>query len=53
LRSIDVSDETKREKLLRYLLENKSAAAALLIVTQAGTIANEISDLLGGGNIPL
>ena len=53
VQSIDISDETKREKLLRYLLENKSAAAALLVVTQAGTIANEIADLLGTGNIPL
>ena len=53
VQAIDISDETKREKLLRYLLENKSAAAALLIVTQAGNIATEIADLLGGGNIPL
>lgn len=53
IQAIDISDETKREKLLRYLLENKSAAAALLVVTQAGTIANEIADLLGTGNIPL
>ena len=53
IQAIDISDETKREKLLRYLLENKSAAAALLIVTQAGAIANEITDLLNGGNIPL
>ena len=53
VQTIDISDENKREKLLRYLLENKSAAAALLIVTQAGNIANEISDLLNGGNIPL
>ena len=53
VQSIDISDETKREKLLRYLLENKSAAAALLVVTQAGNIASEIADLLNGGNIPL
>ena len=52
IQSIDIADETKREKLLRYLLENKSAAAALLIVTQAGAIAQEIADLLGSGNIP-
>ena len=52
IQAIDISDETKREKLLRYLLENKSAAAALLVVTQASNIAQEISDLLGGGNIP-
>ena len=53
VQTIDISDETKREKLLRYLLENKSAAAALLVVTQAGNIATEIADLLGSGNIPL
>ena len=53
VQTIDISDESKREKLLRYLLENKSAAAALLVVTKAGNIAQEISDLLGGGNIPL
>ena len=53
VQAIDISDETKREKLLRYLLENKSAAAALLVVTQAGNIASEIADLLGSGNIPL
>ena len=53
IQAIDISDETKREKLLRYLLENKSAAAALLVVTQAGNIAAEIADLLGTGNIPL
>ena len=53
VQTIDISDETKREKLLRYLLENKSAAAALLVVTQAGNIASEIAELLGTGNIPL
>ena len=53
IQAIDISDETKREKLLRYLLENKSAAAALLVVTQAGNIAAEIADLLGTRNIPL
>ena len=53
VQTIDISDETKREKLLRYLLENKSAAAALLVVTQAGNIASEIAELLNPGNIPL
>lgn len=49
---LDLSDESKRERLLRYLLNNKTAAAALLIVTQSGAIASEISDLInlsGGG----
>ena len=49
---IDLSDESKREGLLRYLLNNKSAAAALLLVTQAGQIANELADIVNkGGNI--
>ena len=49
--AIDLSDESKREKLLRYLLNNKSAAAAVLIVTQAGQVASDLSDLFGQGNI--
>lgn len=49
---IDLSDEAKRESLLRYLLNNKSAAAAILVVTQAGHIASEFSDFINqGGNI--
>ena len=49
---IDLSDESKRERLLRYLLNNKSAAAALLVVTQAGHIASELAEIVNkGGNI--
>jgi LacI family transcriptional regulator len=49
---LDLSDESKRERLIRYLLNNKSAAAAILVVTQAGQVASELSDLLNqGGNI--
>ena len=51
VQAIDLSDESKREKLLRYLLNNKSAAAAILIVTQAGQVASDLSDLLNQGNI--
>jgi len=51
VQAIDLSDESKREKLLRYLLNNKSAAAAVLIVTQAGQVASDLSDLFGQGNI--
>jgi len=49
---IDLSDEAKRESLLRFLLNNKSAAAAILVVTQAGQIASEFADFINqGGNI--
>ena len=49
---IDLSDEAKREGLLRFLLNNKSAAAAILVVTQAGQIASEFADFINqGGNI--
>ena len=49
---IDLSDEAKRESLLRFLLNNKSAAAAILVVTQAGQIASELADFINqGGNI--
>ena len=43
---LDLSDESKRERLLKYLLSNKSAAAALLVVTQAKDILGEIDVLL-------
>ena len=48
---LDLSDESKRERLLKYLLSNKSAAAALLVVTQAGASAGELADFLSKGNI--
>ena len=48
----DLSDENKRERLIRYLLNNKSAAAALLVVTQAGHVAAELAEIVNkGGNI--
>ena len=46
VQAIDLTDETKREKLLNYLLTNKSAAAALLVVTQAGAMATELGNIL-------
>ena len=46
VQAIDLTDETKREKLLNYLIANKSAAAALLIVTQAGATASELGNIL-------
>ena len=49
---LDLSDESKRERLINFLLNNKSAAAAILVVTQAGQVASELSDLISkGGNI--
>ena len=48
---LDLSDESKRERLLKYLLSNKSAAAALLVVTQAGASASDLADFLTRGNI--
>jgi len=46
VQTIDLTDETKREKLLNYLMANKSTAAALLIVTQAGAMASELGNIL-------
>ena len=48
---LDLSDESKRERFLKYLLSNKSAAAALLVVTQAGASASDLADFLARGNI--
>ena len=48
---LDLSDESKRERLLKYLLSNKSAAAALLVVTQAGASASDLADFLARANI--
>jgi DNA-binding LacI/PurR family transcriptional regulator len=46
VQAIDLTDETKREKLLNYLMANKSAAAAFLVVTQAGAMASELGNIL-------
>ena len=43
---ICICDEGKREKVLRYLLENKAAAGAILLVGQAGALANELGNIL-------
>ena len=48
---LDLSDESKRERLLKYLLSNKSAAAAFLVVTQAGASSSDLADFLARGNI--
>lgn len=46
VQAIDLTDESKREKLLNYLIANKSAAAAILVVTQAGAMASELGNIL-------
>ena len=43
---LDLSDPSKRERFIQFLLNNKSAAAALLVVTQAGALANELGNIL-------
>ena len=48
---LDLSDESKRERILKYFLSNKSAVAALLVVTQAGASASDLADFLTRGNI--
>ena len=39
---ICLCDEGQREKVLRYLLENKAAAGAVLLLGQANALAQEI-----------
>lgn len=46
VQALDFSDDTKREKFLRYLLENKVAVAGILIVAQAGAVANDLGNIL-------
>lgn len=48
---IDLSDDSKRQKFFDFLMQNKSAAAALLIVTQAGAMASEFADFISQTNI--
>ena len=45
--ALDLTDDTKREKFFRYLLENKVAVAGILIVAQAGSMAQDLRDVLG------
>ena len=47
IEKICICEESKREQLLRYLLEHKAAAGAILLVGQAAALANELGDVLG------
>lgn len=47
IEKICICEEGKREKALRYLLENKAAAGAILLVGQAGALAQDLSNFLG------
>jgi DNA-binding LacI/PurR family transcriptional regulator len=43
---ICLCDEGQREKVLRYLLENKAAAGAILLIGQANALAQELGNVL-------
>lgn len=47
IEKICICEEGKREKALRYLLENKAATGAILLVGQAGALAQDLSNFLG------
>ena len=44
---ICLCDESQREKVLRYLLENKAAAGAIFLLGQANALAQDIGNVLG------
>ena len=46
IEKICICEESKREKALRFLLENKAAAGAILLIGQAGALANELGNIL-------
>ena len=46
IEKICICEEGKREKALRYLLENKAAAGAILLVGQASALAGELGNIL-------
>ena len=43
---LDLTDPSKHERFLQYLLSNRAAVAALLVVTQAGAMAQDWTNLL-------
>ena len=47
IEKICICEEGKREQALRFLLEHKAAAGAILLVGQAAALANELGDVLG------
>ena len=46
IEKICICEEGKREQALRYLLEHKAAAGAILLVGQAAALANELGNAL-------
>lgn len=46
VQALDLSDDSKREKFFRYLLENKVAVAGILIVAQAGSMGVDLGNIL-------
>ena len=46
IEKICICEEGKREKALRFLLEHKAAAGAILLVGQAAALANELGNIL-------
>ena len=48
---LDLADESERERFIRFLINNKSAAAAILVVTQAGKAASELSEFISRGGM--
>ena len=48
---LDLSDDTQRERFIRFITNNKSAAAAFLVVTQAGKAANDFSEFIARGGM--
>ena len=46
IEKICICEESKREQVLRYLLEHKAAAGAILLVGQAAALANELGNAL-------
>ena len=46
IEKICICEEGKREQALRFLLEHKAAAGAILLVGQAAALANELGNIL-------
>ena len=48
---VDLTDESQRERFIQFIMNNKSAAAAFLVVTQAGKAANGVSEFISRGGM--
>ena len=46
IEKICICDEDKREKVLKYLLNNKAAAGAILVIGQASVMAQDLGNIL-------